>query len=324
MPQGRRGVTALSDRTGRVVVSIGVALAAAAIAAILATRPAVHQDFEFYWRAAALWLRGIDPYTLRPGQRDWPLPDPFFYPLPAVLALAPLAWLPQAVAVAIFVGVPAGFLAWRLSSQAFWPLLLLASPSFVMAVVLGQWSPWLTLGLFSPAAGVMLAAKPSIGLACWIARPSGRAALAATAIVACSLALAPSWPIGWLRVVGTLSGHSPPILSPLGFLCLPLLVRWRDPDARLLVAMTCVPQLLFFADQLPLLTIARTRREAVFLCVSGWLVALLWFVRDSAHAGSVWFAEPYVLVGCYLPALWLTLRRLDVRRGRRPTDVANP
>jgi hypothetical protein len=228
-----------------------------------------------------------------------------------VLALVPLAWLPQPIAVAIFVGVPAGLLAWRLSRDALWPLLMLASPSFVMAVVLGQWSPWLVLAMLWPALGFLLACKPSLGAACWLARPSRRVALSVTVVIALSLFLMPEWPAGWLRAVRTLTGHPPPIATLAGLLALPLAFRWREPDVRLLLAFACVPQLLFFADQLPLLTIARTRREAAFLCACGWLVAALWFVRDSSHAGSVWFAAPYVLLGVYLPALYLVLRRVS-------------
>jgi hypothetical protein len=298
------------DRIGRAVVVVCIALGAAVVAGGMAVKPATRQDFAFYYRAAQLWAAGVDPYTVPLRSALWPLPDPLFYPFPAVLVTWPVHWLPQPVAVALFVGVPAGMLAWRLSRDALWPLLLLASPSFVMAAILGQWSPWLVLGMLAPWAAWSFVCKPSLGLACLLARPSRDAIAACVVLGALSLFVFPTWPVGWLHALQRLDdGHGPPILRPGGVVLALALLRWRRADARLLLAFACVPQLLFFADQLPLLLIARERREAAFLLAAGWLAALLWYVRDAGHEAAVWFAEPYVALGVYLPALYLVLRR---------------
>jgi hypothetical protein len=73
--------------------------------------------------------------------------------------------------------------------------------------------------------------------------------------------------------------------------------------------MACVPQLLLFADQLPLMLVARSRLQAALLTIGGWIAAAFWFVQESDKFGAVSFAAPYVLAGCYLPALWIVMRQ---------------
>ena len=124
-----------------------------------------------------------------------------------------------------------------------------------------------------------------------------------------SLVLWPSWPSLWLRNLGRVIEHPAPIAAPFGVLLILALLRWRRAEARLLLAMAFVPQLLLFADQLPLMLVARTAREAALLTVGGWVAAGFWHVQDADKFGAVGFAAPYVLAGCYLPALWIVLRQ---------------
>jgi hypothetical protein len=90
-------------------------------------------------------------------------------------------------------------------------------------------------------------------------------------------------------------------------------LRWRQQEARLLLLYGCVPQLLLFADQLPLLLVARTRLEAALLWAASWIGAMLWLqsVPSWTHA-YVQTARPYVLLGIYLPALAVVLARPNV------------
>lgn len=290
-------------------VAIAVSVAVGAFAFVLIRRPHVTQDFEFYWRAVRLWVFGVDPYTVGAGSLEWPLPDRLFYPLPALLVVWPLHTLSQPIAGGLFLAVPAGLLAWRLSRIALWPLLALATPSFVMAVVLGQWSPWLMLAILSPAFGVMLACKPTLGLACFAPFPSWRATLGVVGILLLSFILWPGWVVEWLDNLRSIQSHPAPLFTPMGGLLALSALRWRRNDARLLPAFACVPQLLFFANQLPLMLVAHSRREAALLAIGGWIAVGFWFVRESTKYGAVEFAAPYVLAGCYLPALWIVLRR---------------
>lgn len=283
------------------LVAIAVALISAWFVTTLVARPNVKTDFAVLWQAARMWASGSNPYAMRPCC--------LFYPLPAVMIVWPIHALPLGIAAAIFVAIPAGLLAWRLSRDALWPLLALASPSFVMASILGQWTPWLVLAMLWPALGVFLASKPTLGLACFLGRPTWRAAIGGSAMMLLSLALWPQWPVHWLHNLGSVIEHPAPIMTPLGGALALALLRWRRADARLLIAMACVPQLLLFADQLPLMLVARSRREAALLTIGGWITAVFWFVRESSLDGAVSFAAPYVMAGCYLPALWIVLRR---------------
>jgi hypothetical protein len=55
--------------------------------------------------------------------------------------------------------------------------------------------------------------------------------------------------------------------------------------------------------------VARSAREAALLTLGGWVAAICWYAREADRFGAVSFAAPYVLVGCYLPALWIVLRQ---------------
>jgi hypothetical protein len=178
-----------------------------------------------------------------------------------------------------------------------------------MAVVLGQWTPWLVLAVLWPALGFFFAGKPTLGLACFAGRPTVAGFIGGAAITLLSLALWPAWPLGWLRNLGAVIEHPSPIVAPFGPLLGLAALRWRRAEGRLLLAMACMPQLLLFADQLPLMLIARSRREAALLTIGGWVAAVYWFVQESDKFGAVSFAAPYVLAGCYLPALCIILRQ---------------
>jgi hypothetical protein len=304
-----------SEQVGRALLVLCIACAFGYFTLIAARPDWVTTDYEYLWRAARLWNSGVDPYAVKPRAawlHLWPLMDPLFYPLPAVLLVGLLAGWPLAVSQVVFVTLGTALLAWRLSQRALWPLLIFLTPSFWMAAFLGQWSPWLTLAALTPGAGFLLASKPTLGLACFCYRPTWHAVVSGAVFVAISLALMPSWPQEWLENLKWVQRHPPAILTPGGFLLALAALRWRQREARLLIAMACVPQLLFFADQLPLFLVARTRREAVLFTVAGVVVGAIWVSRHFMRYAAVQLTGPYVMLGCYLPALWIVLRRPNV------------
>jgi hypothetical protein len=178
-----------------------------------------------------------------------------------------------------------------------------------IAAFIGQWSPWLTFATLVPSAGFLLACKPTLGLACFCYRPTWRAFWSGTAIMVLSLALMPMWPWEWLENLEHVQRHPPAILTPGGWLLALALLRWRQREARLLFALACVPQLLFFADQLPLFLVARNRREALLFTLCGIVVGVIWVSRHFMRYAAVQLTRPYVMLACYLPALWIVLRR---------------
>lgn len=270
-------------------------------------------DFQYWWRGTRLWWAGVDPYAMRPRGpywHLWPLWDRLFYPLPALLITAPFALLGMQAGHTAFIAFAAGLVAWRLTRDAWWPLLLFLTPSFLVAALVGQWSPWMVLGAIVPSAGFLLAAKPTLGLACWLYRPTWRAVWSALAIVALSLVLMPSWPLKWLDNLQAVVKHPPPILTPGGVLVLLAALRWRDPSARFLLAMVCVPQLGIWSDQLPLFLVCRTRREALLYTLGSGVSFACWLAAPfGAEGNTEILSAPYVILGCYWTALYLVLRR---------------
>jgi hypothetical protein len=312
MMRGEGATRPIGERVGRLALVFTICVIAAWFTWIVANPDMFATDFHYYWYASQAWKSGIDPYSIRPRaawRPIWPLWDRLFYPLPALLVVSPFVQYTLRAGHIAFVVAGTALLGWRLSRSALWPLLIFASPGFAMAARLGQWSPYLTFAAITPSAGFLLACKPTLGLGCFAYRPSWRAVTSATAIVAISLLIMPNWPGEWLSNVGQVRAHPAPIATAAGpFLALALL-RWRQREARMLLIMACVPQLLMFADQLPLFLVARDRREALFYTLAGLVVAMIWIPRHYLQAGIVALTAPYVLVGCYLPALWIVMRR---------------
>ena len=75
-------------------------------------------------------------------------------------------------------------------------------------------------------------------------------------------------------------------------------------------AMACVPQLMYFADQLPLWLVPESRRESMVLSgfsALAWAVSLV--TNIEAGRSPAFSSVPFVLLGVYLPALIMVLRR---------------
>lgn len=285
---------------------------AAGLAAGTTVASGVPGDFEFWWRGTRLWASGVNPYTGIPHTASWPLPDPLFYPMPALVLTWPLHALGLPVAAGIFMAISTGLLVWALSARGWWRLWLLAGAPYVMAVKIGQWSPLLVAGALLPSAAIALAAKPTLGAALAMYRLDRRAMFAAAAFGIATLVLLPSWPTDWLRNLQHVETHPPPIATFLAPAFLLLLLRWRQPEARLLLALACVPQLLFFADQLAVGLVARTRSELTALVALQLAAWGAWWALVQPTDAYVNFAATFVLVGVYLPAVVVIMRRPNV------------
>ena len=299
----------------RALVALALGVAAGLVAWGLHARPGFWPDSVYPWTAAQMLRGGIDPYRALPGGLVEPFQAPLLYPLTTVLTMLPLSWLTLAAAGGVMMGCSTALLAWLLMRDGMHRLWMLASAPFVMAVNLGQWSPLVTAAALLPAAGWLATLKPNLGLAVFVGRPSWRFAISAAIAGLLSLLVLPRWPLEWLAAVRSLPGHPAPILSlgGAGLVLLAALVRWRSADARLLLAMACVPQLLLFADQLPLWLVARDRRETMLLSAASLVAFVGWFAMLPPGEPDVLAAQPWVLAGVYLPALVLVLRRREGR-----------
>jgi hypothetical protein len=304
---------------------IGAAMAIGLLAAILVwfVFPYSHgADFAQFHFHARNWLAGRDPYAggFPIMRRTRVVPEPFFYPFPALFLLAPFALAPLRVGYALFAAASTTLLAWAILVKSPGSLPMLLGSAFVVATGLGQWTPLVTTTLLLPALGFLAVVKPNVGLASVTADPSRVRILGGGVLLLVSLALEPNWPLEWIRNLRSMPAHPIPLLLPGGFLALLAILRWRRPEARLLLGMACVPQLLYFADQLPLWLVARTRRESMVLSATSliaWFFALRAFNRPGGN--PAFDSDALVLAGVYLPALLIVLRHENT--GQMPAFI---
>jgi hypothetical protein len=192
---------------------------------------------------------------------------------------------------------------------------------------MSQWEAWLSGAALLPWLGAVLACKPHVGAALWLAYPSRTALVSGLALVALSLLLLPSWPYGWLHAVQSSPFHfRAPVQYGVGPLVLLALAEWRRPEARLLVALACVPQTVQMYSVFPLFLIPRTHAQGAVLCAGVWAVLFGFAPHDPTghfefhRAADV--AGPLFSAFVYLPCTWMVLKTgttLDPIRRRYPT-----
>jgi hypothetical protein len=270
--------------------------------------PASTSDFELIWVGARALLSGADPYAVVPSTGTH---YPLYYPLTAIVVGIPFAALPFEWGRVLWAAVSGSAFAWAALRYGRGLPTALLSANFLNAVIQGQWSPLLVAAAVLPALSWLLAAKPSIGAALFAAFPSRRAAIGGLALVAIALAIFPTWPARWLESV-RLSIHMSPLGSPGGFVLLLALIRWRQPEARLLAGLACVPQIIGLYDTLPLFLIPRTRWQGYALAGLSYVAAFGQVAMVPRHPGmpletmlaARW---PFIFFCLYLPALVMVL-----------------
>jgi hypothetical protein len=120
----------------------------------------------------------------------------------------------------------------------------------------------------------------------------------------------PPWLSEWYPTLTDLTHLRAPIQFWGGPLVLLALLRWRLPEARLLVALACVPQSMFLYEVLPLFLLVKRVEEGALL--AGLMLAchLIW---DAGPKGN--FTQATLALGqwivwlIYLPCLVMVLRR---------------
>lgn len=116
---------------------------------------------------------------------------------------------------------------------------------------------------------------------------------------------------GHLGAVPSGFPYSATVLLPGGALVLAAIIRWRRPEARLLIALACFPQSMLLYETVPLFLIPRTFREAALLTALSYVAlrVLAYFgpYPDVAHYA---LASGRVSTVClYLPCAVMVLRR---------------
>lgn len=306
------------DLRTRLFVAIVLGLLAGHFALTMARGLDVPRDIEQFWFAARTLLDGGDPYSAIGPGRAFQYPWPLVYPLPASVALIPLAWLTGPWACAVFMALAAGAFAWALMEHGWPPLLAFLSVCVWHAAGTVQWSPLLAASFVLAPLSVVYVAKPTIGAALFAARPSWWAIWGAIALTAIAFLLDPGWVSAWREAVARALvqakhgfPYRAPMLMPGGVLVLLALTRWRRAEARLLVALACMPQTLLPYEAVPLFLVPRGWLQCAALVALSH-VAWWWVSRHMPYPDFYVTVIAYtkaITVLMYLPATAMVLAR---------------
>lgn len=307
---------------GRLAVAALLATAASLLTYAQDFRVPHHPgDFGLSWFGAQALLNGANPYVLvGPGKvYDWHWPQ-VLYPATAMVTAMPFTLLPRLTATVAFVWISTALLAWAITSDGWYRLPLFASSAFVIAAAAAQWSPLLTAALCIPWLTWVFAAKPNLSLAllAYATRMSSIWALliGGAAITVISVALFPAWPVHWVAAIKSVSHMHAPIMLPGGAFVLLALLRWRRPEARLIVALACVPQTNSWYEALPLLLVPATFRESIMLSAVSTTGGAWWqllygrqFITGHTEEELGRITGILMITFVYLPATLLVLHR---------------
>ena len=297
------------SRRARILVAIAIGEVCGVLA--WAIQYAGRTDWTQIWYGARALMHGISPYDVVGPGRAFQWDFPLLYPLPAIVVGVPFALAPLAAAVGLFAGCSATLLAYGITRAHWYRLVLVLSAPFVIAVFFAQWSILLTAAALLPALGFLFVVKPTVGFALWLYRPSRWPVIGAIGLLLVSVAVQPSWPREWMVVLSSTDHMVAPIAHAGGPLLLLALLRWRRPEARLLLALACVPQTAFLYEMVPLVLIPATLGESAVFVASSY-VAFGWWahLRPYATIADGIVASVHIVVPLlYLPCLIMVLRR---------------
>jgi hypothetical protein len=296
----------------RIAAAFAIASAAAIYVLVFYSHqsPLAVSDFDAIWTGARALRQGDDPYAAIVSP---PWPWDLQYPLPAVMLAIPFSYLPVQLARAAFMAMGMGLLAFGLTRRAWWPLIALAGGQTFFALHSVQWTPLFAAAVLIPGLRVLWSIKPTTGGPLIVAYPDWRVVLGALVLFGLAFAVFPGWLEPWLTAARA-APHIPAVLRPGGIVLLLALLRWRLPEARQLAVLACAPLSPHLYEAVPLLLVARTRRELLVLALFGTLgLAAGAFTPPHIgpdHGPIPWFV---VYVAAYLPALVVVLRHPNVR-----------
>ncbi|HEU5014527.1 MAG TPA: hypothetical protein VFT66_18530 [Roseiflexaceae bacterium] len=268
-------------------------------------------DFTWPLRGAQVLLQGKDPYAASLAPLPYLVQDPLYYPLPLVVCFIPFAWLPDAMVGGLVFGIITAVMVWalqRAQKPLWW---FLTSPMFAMALLSTNWSPLILACYLVPALLPFSLFKPQFLLPSLVVYPPKellrvwRGWMVIAVLTVASFMIFPAWLQGWLHAVAHAHHDPPSLLMPVGPLLLIALLRRKRQEARFFLVYTLTPQLVLWYDQLPLLLVARTRRDVLLMNGMGWLVGLAgWLVF-----GYYFLASPLIIpfLGTFVPALIVIL-----------------
>lgn len=306
-----------SPRSQRIVVTIAAGVSAALLAWVFWSGPQPQpSDLAQVWVGARALLHGQNPYSIvgpgRPFEWDFPL----LYPMTAVVTLIPLALLPLRVVDPLFVGLSFALFTWAVTGERpLAPALVgLVSVAGLMTVQTSQWSALLSGAALLPAFGWLLLAKPTIGLALFAAFPNRNTAAGCFVLLIISFVVWPGWVADWRSTFSSAPHVVAPVTRWGGPFMLLALLKWKRPEARLLLVLACVPHTTALYETFPLFLIPRRWAEAWGL----WALGLLAFAAQGltgpyVSQAAYWDSGArWIVALLYLPCLGVVLSRPNV------------
>ena len=307
----------------RVLVALAIGLVAGAYWVYASwANPTGVSDFDQLWAGARAMLDGANPYAVvranSPGPRG-PFEYNLYYPLPALLVISPLAWLPIVEARAAFCGISFGILAFLLTRRAWYPLAGLASGAGLMTLTLDQWSGLTAAAVLAPALSLAAATKPNAHVAVIASYRRWRAVAVSAATGAIFFVIAfvvrPGWVGEWLGAINRDPNLRPIGFHPLGWLLLLALLRWRRQAARWILVACFLPGTPVVYNALPLFAYPWSFRTTLVLALlshAAMWPPLLASARGNGFADYAAVSVPSLLFLLYLPAVVFLLREPNV------------
>jgi hypothetical protein len=304
----------VQDRLLRIALVFSVATTAALLTWSFWTRPQPQpSDLAPVWAGARAVLGHQSPYDVIGPGRTFESRFPLVYPMTAVVALLPMGLLSLRWVDPIFVGAGFALFTWAITRRQIRSpaLVALVSLPALMALQTSQWSLLLTGAAVVPVAGWLLIAKPTLGLALFAAFPNWRTAIGCAVLLIVSLAISPGWAADWRATFASVPHVVPPIVRAGGPLVLLAALKWKRPEARLLLALACVPHTTALYETIPLFLIPQSWPQAWGL----WTLAVLAYAGQAASGPyesqlAYWAGGAQWIVWLmYLPCLGMVLCR---------------
>ncbi len=249
---------------------------------------------------------------------------PLSYPLTTSILVLPLAPLPPRLAGLLFVGLTTGLAAYMLTRRRLDELLIFGSAPAFFAWAWAQWSPLLLIQGMTAWSVLLGIGKPQVAAVMFAYRPHWRGLRLGALVLLLTLAWSPTWPADWLA--GSMADpievreHAGALWAPGGALLLAAAWRWEDPRARLVLALTIIPNRLWFYDQLLLGLVPESIGRRVAWAACSWLAAGLWALTRHLRGDEARFVlELSLVMLVYGPALWFVLKPLPA-----PSHSAEP
>lgn len=316
--ENEHAVTPAVAPRSRLIVSLLVGLISGHAVLLRTPHFGTPRDLVQFWFAARALLHGANPYVLIGPGRALDYGWPFVYPLTSAVGVLPLAGLTSTWACAVFAGIGGACFAWALMAFGYAPLLALVSVCYWHAIFVVQWSPLLAASVVLAPLAFFLIAKPTTGLAYFVARPSWWAIVGAVVLTGTSFALDPHWVAQWREALSravSVAKHGFPyhvlLLKPGGILVLAALTRWRRPEARLLIALACVPHTPLPYDLLPLFLIPRGWWQSASLLAMSYV---MWWLVSHPDLPPDFYQTVIEYARASIPCMYLPCTLMVLRR----------